>query len=306
MARRKAEDAVEQGLRWFASPHQRKDGSWHFDHHRGASCSGICRNPGSHGSTTGATALALMPFFGAGYTHMDDSNYKETVKLGLYYLCDRLKQTPHGGDLQEGTMYAQGLAAIVICEAYAMTRDRSLEAYAQSAIDYILYAQDKRGGGWRYFPGQQGDMTVTGWQLMALKSAQMAYLRVPQQAIIDAARFLDSLQTDGGAAYGYTSNKKEPTTTSVGLLSRMYTGWSHDHPGLVRGVQYMSLDGPSKDNMYFNYYATNVLHHYGGPQWIEWNEHMREHLIATQSRQGHESGSWYFDGAARPTRAGDC
>jgi len=44
--------------------------------------------------------------------------------------------------------------------------------------------------------------------------------------------------------------------------------------------------------MYYNYYATQVLHHFGGPHWKRWNEVMREQLINTQDKAGHERGSW--------------
>lgn len=49
-----------------------------------------------------------------------------------------------------------------------------------------------------------------------------------------------------------------------------------------------------RNNMYFNYYASQVLHHVGGPHWEKWNPKMREHLLATQATEGHEAGSWYF------------
>ncbi|MFH1266905.1 MAG: hypothetical protein ABIK89_14345, partial [Planctomycetota bacterium] len=49
-------------------------------------------------------------------------------------------------------------------------------------------------------------------------------------------------------------------------------------------------------NMYYNYYATQVMRHWGGPEWEKWNPKMRDYLVATQSNQGTESGSWYFAG----------
>ena len=94
-------------------------------------------------------------------------------------------------------MYAQGLTAIVLCEDYAMSGDSSLKKPAQRALDYICSAQHPAGG-WRYFPGQPGDMTVTGWQLMALKSGQMAKLEVPSPVIERARKFLDTMQAYGG------------------------------------------------------------------------------------------------------------
>ena len=46
--------------------------------------------------------------------------------------------------------------------------------------------------------------------------------------------------------------------------------------------------------MYFNYYATQVLHHLGGSGWQRWNLRMRDYLVDTQEQTGHERGSWYF------------
>ncbi len=190
-------------------------------------------------------------------------------------------------------MYAQGLATMALSEAFAMTGDESLGALAQAAVDFIVHAQHV-GGGWRYYPGQAGDTTVTGWQLMALKSGQLAGLHIPSSVWYAAARYLDSVQSDYGAQYGYQGTNPRPTTSAVGLLCRMYLGWPHKHPALHRGVQHLARLGPSGNDMYFNYYATQVLHHYEGAHWLRWNPTMRDALVAAQSHEGHEAGSWQF------------
>jgi hypothetical protein len=123
----------------------------------------------------------------------------------------------------------------------------------------------------------------------------MAYLRVPQATVIGAAKFLDSVQAESGAMYGYTGPGAGQATTAVGLLSRMYLGWKKDNPALQRGVEYLSRTGPSKGNMYYNYYATQVMRHWGGEEWEKWNKELRDWLVSEQNQQGHREGSWYLD-----------
>lgn len=288
-----SEDAVERGLRWLLA-HQLRNGGWNFDHRQG-NCPGLCRNPGSHASTTAATSLALLAFLGAGYTHREGP-YQGAVHQGFYYLLSRGVKAARGLDFMEGTMYGHGLATIALSEAYAMTGDPMLKQYAQQAIDFIVYAQDKQGGGWRYLPGQPGDTTVTGWQLMALRSGQMAGLNVPSPTIILAWKFLDSVQGEQGAVYGYMDPAPRHSTTAIGLLCRMYLGWRPEHGPLRQGIAHVDQWGPSPEDIYYNYYATQLMHHWQATEWKRWNARMRDYLVRTQATQGHEAGSWYFDG----------
>lgn len=167
-----------------------------------------------------------------------------------------------------------------------------LQNAAQKAVNFIILAQDKRGGGWRYRPGKGGDTSVVGWQVMALQSARASKLLVVPQITLDGAtHFLNSVQTDYGSKYGYTKPGSGLATTSIGLLCRMYLGWGHESEALAKGVSFLGSRGPSK-SMYHNYYATQVLHHWGGEEWTKWNEVMREQLISTQAKAGHAEGSW--------------
>jgi hypothetical protein len=291
-----SEQAVALALQWLAE-HQLADGGWSFDHTKSEKCGGKCRSPGSISQArNAATGLALLPFLGAGQTHIA-GKYKKQVKDGLYYLKRSMKVSGQGGSLNEpgGQMYAHGIASIALCEAYAMTRDKALRAPAQLSIDYICYAQDPVGGGWRYQPRTPGDTSIVGWQIMALKSGHMAYLRVPPATIKGAYKFLDSVEADSGAQYGYTHPAEgRAATTAIGLLCRMYLGWKHDESALVRGVQWLGDRGPSSNDMYYDYYATQVMRHMGGSSWVKWNNVMRDQLIASQATIGHERGSWYM------------
>jgi hypothetical protein len=301
-----SEAAVAAALKWIAD-HQLPDGGWCFDHRIGPIINNRPRtsdHPGSlqDNARNGATAMAVLPFLGAGQTHTEGS-YKETVRGGLYYLVNHMKRD---GSLHEGggNMYSHGLASIALCEAYAMTHDRDLMVPAQAALNFIVYAQDPIGGGWRYTPRTPGDTSVVGWQLMALKSGHMAYLNVPAPTIRGAIKFLDTVQMNSGAYYGYTTPAKRETTTSVGLLCRMYLGWKKEHAALQEGVKYLSATGPDNQNMYFNYYATQVLRQYGGAEWDQWNVKMRDYLVAKQDKAGPAAGSWFFSGGHGADKGG--
>jgi len=299
-----SEAAVAMALKWIAN-HQNQNGSWSFDHALdGRRCN--CSKPGSmESSFNGATAMALLPFLGAGNTHKK-GEYKKQVEAGLYYLTRSIKVNGATGDLTDsgGRLYSHGLAAITLCEAFAMTKDRQLMAPAQMSLNFIVYAQDPVGGGWRYKARQAGDTSVVGWQLMALKSGHMAYLQVPPATIQGCYKFLDSVAANSGATYGYTSPGAGQATTAVGLLCRMYMGWKKEEPALQRGVDQLAKWGPSKGNMYYNYYATQVMRHTGGSKWDAWNKELRDFLVGAQEKgNGHNNGSWSM-GTDHGARAG--
>jgi hypothetical protein len=315
-----SESAVERALEWFAA-HQWADGGWRFDLEKCPNCAGYCRNSGTHTSSTAATGLALLSFLGAGYTP-NDGKYADVVAKGLYFLRERMRITSFGGDLRDSaaalegeqplgllnavqlqairrdSMYSHGIATLALTEAYAMTRSKEWRDPAEQAIKFIVNAQYEDGG-WRYVPAFEapgpGDMTVTGWQLAALKSGVLAGIDVPYDVWRKAREFMDGLQEDGGATYVYMQGRPATAaTTACGLLGRMVTGWTREHRPLVQGVARVAGQAPERNNMYFNYYAAQVLHHFGGPQWEKWNPRMRDYLVSTQSNEGHEAGSWYF------------
>lgn len=291
-----SERAVASGLRWLASI-QTKDGSWDFTE------VGKAGDPGQlYGGQMGATAMALLCYLGAGHTHKSGTAYEANVRKGLQYLIKNARLVLNEADLRGDAtgnpgMYIQGMATIALCEAHALTRrrgeDKSLKNTAQAAIRFIEQAQHKSGGGWRYRPGDPGDTSVVGWQIMALRSGQAGQLRVKSDTYSGARRFLTSVQAEDGAFYGYTAPQKNRAgTTAVGLLCRMYLGWDRDREPLAKGVAFLAARGPSRDDLYYNYYATQVLHHWGGDEWKRWNRKMRPQLVDSQIKKGPAKGSW--------------
>ena len=306
-----SEAAVELGLKWIAA-HQLPDGSWDLNHQAGLGRFRQSPNPGQPEGKFGATGLALLPFLGKGYTHQE-GKYQATVRNGLAYLIRNIKpEGMNGGSYMDarGSMYSHAICTICLCEAFGMTKDPKLREPAVAALRYIVYAQDPIGGGWRYQPQQAGDTSAVGWQLMALKSGSMMGETAPPFVFERTKKFLNSVQSHGGVRYGYLSASQFPGrgTTSVGVLSRMYLGWNKELPVLKEAIDYLSELGPdtrmvtegkadpdAEANMYYNYYTTQIMRHYGGEPWEKWNEVMREFLIESQSKEGFTEGSWFFE-----------
>jgi len=220
-ATRASERAVAAALNWLAR-HQMPDGRWSLDKFtercKDATCTGAGKCPNADSA---ATALALLPFLGADQTHTSKGPYQKIIRAGIDWLLKN--QNSGTGDLRCGqSMYAHGLAAVCLCEAYGLSNDAKLRPAAQNALRFIVEAQSKEDGGWRYSPGDSGDLSVTGWQLMALKSGQMAGLQVPRAAFDKAKAFLDACAIGNSKglfrympAYGH---KGSNTMTAVGLL----------------------------------------------------------------------------------------
>jgi len=253
-----SEACVVRGLKWLAR-NQSPDGRWMLD--------GNFKDRGTPNDIAG-TAFGLLPLLGAGKTHKSapDNPYDKPIEKALLYLIR--KQDKKSGNFGGG-MYSHGLATIAICEAYGLTQDPSLRRPAQMAVNYIVKAQHS-GGGWRYAPGQAGDTSVVGWQVMALKSAQMSGLDVPDIAMRKAQRYLDSCCDTANEGYGYVGVSSTPTMSAVGLLCRQYLqAWGPQNLRLIKGIDNNIKTYPpgTTKNIYYFYYATQVMHHFGGGAW---------------------------------------
>lgn len=291
-----SERAVEMALEWLAN-HQAASGAWPLDHNHG-DCNGQCRNPGSRERFDPAgTGLALLAFLGAGYTHFD-GKYQQNVRRGIYFLRQVVEDTPQGMSFlhqSESGMYNHGIAAFALCEAYQLTNDPDLKEICQRAIDFILMAQSYQGG-WGYLPKQPGDLTISGWQMMALKSASAAGLEVPPSTLWRSINFLDSQMAVEDATYFYrTPDEKSMACTAIGILLRLFLGHSWTDPQIIRGLNTIASHDDYGTDIYFRYYTTLALFHVGGPLWENWNRQCRDYLVNTQAQQGHERGSWYFE-----------
>ena len=290
------EEAVTRALHWLVQ-HQQADGLW--------SLQGPYANGGLEENRLAATAMALLAFQGAG-NPLREGRHQGVVERAWKSLV-KTQFLDGGFDLQPPTkkhlLYAHALATIAACELYGMTKDDAYKKVAQRALDYAVRAQGPDGG-WRYEPGQQGDMSVTAWYMMALKAGQMAGLEVRPKTLEEIDRFLDLVAVKDGLQYGYRKERPNSLATPVtvatsaaGLLCRQYRGWRRDNLHLVAGTKQLLDEAPfdwdrNEQNAYACYAFTQVAHHMGGETWRLWNDRMKKVLPRTQDRNRKEQGSW--------------
>lgn len=294
------ENAVEMALEWLIR-NQQRDGTWSLAGPYADGVSGT-ENP------MAATAMALLALQGAGNTHRD-GKFVSNVKKGMDAL---LKMQDRNGCFftkqrvqSSHQLYSQAQATIAICELYGMTGDSSLRDPAQRSLDYAgsIQADDGRGGGgWRYMPGKDVDTSVTGWFVVALRTGEMGGLSVSNAVKDRISRYLDNSAAVPkgeefvfGSRYLYRIGERDPRSamTAEALLCRQYLGWEHNDPRLLAGVRYVG-EHPigGKSNVYYWYYATQLMYQMGGKDWDNWNRVMRDVLPTSQVKTGRERGSW--------------
>jgi hypothetical protein len=332
-----SEVAVERSLQWLASV-QSADGHWDASDFGSGLVerdeNGTNREFAGREADTGVTGLAILCYLGAGYTH-EQGPYASVVDRGLDWL---LRQQGRDGNLFGraelfAQMYCHAIATYAIGEACGLVRparpesalgadgltlglsedaerqerlvtEERLRRSLALAVRFILSRQDAASGGWRYEPGQSGDMSMLGWQLMALKSAELAGIPVPGRVRTAIEGFMSrAAQGESGGLFGYLPMQAEgdasarrvtPAMTAEALFSRQVLGVRKDAPGVLEAVRYLGRNGPalSEKNFYYWYYGSLAMYQQGGREWDLWNERVRELLISEQVSTGPYAGTW--------------
>ena len=185
-----------------------------------------------------------------------------------------------------------------------LTDELSLRSAVIKAVTFTISQQDPNSGGWRYKFGQEGDVSMFGWQMMSLKSAEIAGVGINPVVRDRMIQFLNSVrQGEHGGLFGYRrsvnidgrgSEPVTPVMTAEALFCQQMLGYPRDSPASREAVQYLLNNLPrlSELNMYYWYYGTLAMYQYGGEPWMQWNAAVRDTLISAQRRDGRYAGSW--------------
>jgi hypothetical protein len=340
-----SESAVDAALRWFKK-HQSPNGQWDAVKYPSNCTEDPKCEPGvvNHGTVEGAnvamTGYAVLCFLGAGYDHQTPNKYKMVVKKGLDYLVSVQDGTGRLGPRN----YENAVATMALAEAYAMTGDAALKDPAQKAVNSVLACENQADGaakdpnakdqgygngfGWDYVgPDMRNDSSVTGWNVMALKSALAGQLNVGN-GMEGAKRWLDVVwkaqNPDWSKLDPYTGESRFPysyQTDSKQIMISAGPAWDHDmacvgavcavflghHAGdimletLSNYVMNHQVPAGYPCNTYYMYYNTLAIFQVGGEKWKKWNAAVRDMLVGAQKKgNGCFDGSWDPQGTMFP------
>jgi hypothetical protein len=299
-----SEQAVEAALAWLAKT-QEPQGFWDADKHGGGlkEVRQIDKEkpPGGTEADAGLTGLAVLAYLGAGYTH-EEGNYAEVVSRAIRWLIDQQRTDGYLGGTATyyDQMYCHAIATYALAEAVGMQSDptqyQELREAVNRGIWYIVQTQNQDGG-WRYRVGvSESDMSMFGWQLMALKSAELAGQPIPADTRSGMVQFLKdrSRGSQGGLAGYKQQDPPTPAMTAEALFCKQMFGLKRSNASSQEAVDYLSRTLPnlSQPDEYYWYYGTLAMYQYGGEPWDRWNVAMRETLLKLQRRGGELDGSW--------------
>jgi hypothetical protein len=321
------ESAVLAGLRWLAR-HQGPDGGWHAETFSACCAPGTkCSGEGYKDFDVGLTGLSLLAFLGAGYTHLSRETYEDAythqkisfgnvVKKGIKYLQSVQDEDGCFGPRVGEFMYNHALGSLAMAEAYGLTNAAQYRPIAEKGIAFLSAAQNPYRG-WRYTvkPGDN-DTSVTGWCVMALKSADISGIATSRSGYEGAKSWIDSVTEESGQI-GYNGLGKvdvvvkgkneqwgpHPSMTAIGLLCKIFIDKNPNDAKLEKHAAIVVKDPPVWDeqkhtiDFYYWYYGTLALFQFDGPNgkyWKQWNESMKNALVQHQKvrKDGCEDGSW--------------
>lgn len=314
------------GLHWLAR-HQMNRGNWSLQGYPRMCQGPACGDIGEQESLSAATGAALLPFLAAGQTHRSRGPFQKTILHAVTWLLTHQRPS---GDLSADSfgkqpwMHAHALATIALCECFGMSRDRAVGRAAQKAVNFIQNAQLANTGGWAFRPAIDrnsrsvrskqrdnsdfsagGDMSIVAWELMALKSAQMAGLSVDPALLQRAGQWLKSAAVPGNVSDVFTFGRfsyrpggtPSLTASAMGLWCKQALHARRDDSAFLGGVPYLMNHLPDRDapNIVYWYFANQVMFNMADRNWDVWNRKMRAALIATQIHEGCAAGSWDAD-----------
>jgi hypothetical protein len=321
-----SEQAVSAGLEWLAR-HQAEDGHWGPDclGANGSRCEKQHPCTGAPGGKYEAalTGLPILAFQAGGNYYDNGKQYSDNVRRGLDWLVEH--QGPNGeivgstnllgkapGEVlryDQHYMYEHAIATFALAEACALAvalqqhPDEKYHAAAVKAVEFIE-SQQHNDGGWRYTPDKYNpsDASVSGWAMLALKTAKEAELPVHEATLTRMSEFFERLADPltGRTHYQGTSYVTH-ATTGVGMMVDEFVKHQPDSQFVHLGSSYLADQAEAEwgtparrqSDFYLWYNCTLAMFMAGGKDWDRWNDVVRDYVISLQIHGDQcARGSW--------------
>ncbi len=292
------QDAIDRGLAYLLE-HQRDDGS--------------IRNNDQH--ATAMTSLALMALASVGHMPADQTPEGQTMRRALEFVLRdsqvRSRVDGYFGQADGSRMYGHGIITLMLTEMLGQTGDDQMDQLVHErvddAIEVILRSQqvnkpERHRGGWRYNTNSSdSDLSVTVWQLMALRSAAEAGIDVPSEAIDQAVAYLQRSYVDrdnnGSGGFRYmneSSRSPEYSTTAAGLLAMQVAG-QYDAPQTRGAIQHLERNHAEDERnhrwwYYGTYYYAQGMHQAGPPYDAQARDITARMMLGRQQNDGSFRG----------------
>jgi hypothetical protein len=275
--------SVKRGLEYLRST-QKPDGAW---------------ESGGFGRATSVTSLAVMAFLAAGHVPGEAGPYREAIERGIrYVLAHQRSDGMLVSNTSHGPMYCHGISTLMLAEVVGMTSDPALASQIRQALTkavrLILMAQNlpknpENTGGWRYQPtSRDSDISVSGWQLMALRAAKAVGCDVPGANIERAVEYLKRCAVPtGGFAYQPGQSANNPRT-GTGVLALEICG-EHLSAEALAGAEYLLKHSPHWSSPYFFYevyYCPLAMFQMGDRYFRAYYPRLVQILLDHQERDG--------------------
>ena len=284
--------AIDKAL-LFLKNQQNEDGSWNGP-------------PGQ--KNPAITSLAVMAFLSSGHVP-GEGPHGETVEKGVRWVL--AKQDASGVIATVGIheMYHHGICTLMLAEVAGMTQGAlavEIKEKLEKAVKVILEAQRTTGdsrGGWRYRRDVRldrqppGDISVTGWQIMALRASKNLGCDVPPEAIDNAVGYIKRCNDPASGGFRYLpGGNLTVACTGTSILALELCGKElHRSPELLKAGAYLLRNlpvwGRGPHFSYAIYYCSQAAFQLGGTYWTVYRQRLHE-ILLTGDHQ-NSSGGWY-------------
>ncbi len=301
----RCEEAVVRGLDWLKAT-QAPDGGW------------------GQGHRSAMTGLAVLAFLGHCETPLSEK-YGDSVLRALVFLINlgsvnNGKLVPQGAEHDAHWVYDHAIAAYALGEATTFCKQLgitvpNLPDVTQRAGQLIIDHQHKSGGwdyGYSETSARGGDLSVTAWQVQALKACDHAGLdlRNLRNCISEALEYVTGRYDSSSGGFGYEGRAPGGgfgyfTLTGAGMLCMQM--WGRGSSAQVRqGARYIGANSRFDYNtefcdLYAHYYESQAMMNRGGREWESYNAMFRDQLLNNQN----SDGSWNPPGGDMKPRAVD-